>query len=92
VSLPPPVGADSSVVGSAKLELEYNDLNPDRPVLLVKLLDILLQSSKNLSSGQPLEIEHVVLGWALGGATTYCNSGYACGLLTVMDLQYVGDL
>ena len=40
-----------SIAGSAKLQLEYNDLNPKSPVLLVKLLDILLQSSKSLSSG-----------------------------------------
>ena len=42
---------DGRNVGSAKLELAYNDLNPQQPVLIVKLLDILFQSSKNLSSG-----------------------------------------
>lgn len=42
------------VVGDAKLELEYNDLNPQYPVMMVKLLDILFQSSKHLPSGEAL--------------------------------------
>ena len=45
-----------ALVGDAKLELEFNDLNPRNPVLLVKLHDILFQSNKNVSSGELLEL------------------------------------
>ncbi len=42
-----PAGASCNV----KLEFQFNDLNPTNPVLLVKLTDIALPSSKMLSSG-----------------------------------------
>lgn len=47
----PNAGSKPVVVGDAKLELEFNDLNPRAPVLLVKLHDILF-SSKTPSSGE----------------------------------------
>jgi len=43
---------ETAVVGDAKLELTFNDLNPNCPVLVVKLQDILFQSSKSVSSGR----------------------------------------
>ncbi len=39
-----------------KLECHFNDLNPAHPVLLVKLLDITLPSSKLLSSGESVQV------------------------------------
>lgn len=51
-------------VGDAKLELEYNDLNPQHPVMMVKLLDILFQSSKQLPSGEIELICWIAIGQA----------------------------
>lgn len=37
--------------GNVELELQYNDLNPLHPVLLVKITDVVFFSSKGLTSG-----------------------------------------
>ena len=42
----------SSSPGNVEIELQYNDLNPLHPVLLVKLTDVVFFSSKGLSSGK----------------------------------------
>lgn len=74
-------GAASSkvVVGDAKLELEYNDLNPQYPVVLVKLLDILFQSSKQLPSGEVVYLKcgigctlDFIIVFCMGGSTKRC--------------------
>lgn len=41
----------SSSPGTVEIELQYNNLNPLHPVLLVKLTDVIFYSTKGLSSG-----------------------------------------
>ena len=41
----------SSSPGTVEIELQYNNLNPLHPVLLIKLTDVIFYSTKGLSSG-----------------------------------------
>ena len=41
----------SSSPGTVEIELQYNNLNPLHPVLLVKLTDVIFYSTKGLTSG-----------------------------------------